>query len=263
MPARTQQRESPKPERMASFAAIVKQAAEPAADGPWWFVVLPRDVSERLPRRGRTSVQGRINGAPFLVTLEPDGKLSHWLKIDKALLKAARATAGSEASVELSAVEQEPEPQVPAALQRCWTHHPMRSPPGTQPPRWHALTGSTGSNRQNSRARAASAQSMPRPCLPPARGGFAALIRPDTTQRACALRKGRSEQVLSRAISLPPLLDFVGASLLATIEFRTCSEFPKRTRTDPYPPARMGVDCTIIPGDVPGPIACCTPQAGC
>ena len=97
MPARTQQRESPKPERMASFAAIVKQAAEPAADGPWWFVVLPRDVSERLPRRGRTSVQGRINGAPFLVTLEPDGKLSHWLKIDKALLKAARATAGSEA----------------------------------------------------------------------------------------------------------------------------------------------------------------------
>ena len=117
MPARTQQRESPKPERMASFAAIVKQAAEPAADGPWWFVVLPRNVSERLPRRGRTSVQGRINGAPFLATLEPDGKLSHWLKIDKALLKAARATAGSEASVELSAVEQEPEPQVPAALQ--------------------------------------------------------------------------------------------------------------------------------------------------
>ncbi len=37
--------------------------------------------------------------------------------------------------------------------------------------------------------------------------------------------KGRSEQVLSRASSLPPLLDFVGASLLATNEFRTCSEF--------------------------------------
>jgi hypothetical protein len=31
---------------------------------------------------------------------------------------------------------------------------------------------------------------------------------------------------LSRASSLPPLLDFVGASLLATNEFRVCSEFP-------------------------------------
>jgi hypothetical protein len=35
------------------------------------------------------------------------------------------------------------------------------------------------------------------------------------------------EQVLSRASSLPPVLDFVGASLLATNEFRTCSEFPQ------------------------------------
>ena len=42
--------------------------------------------------------------------------------------------------------------------------------------------------------------------------------------------QGRSEHVLSRASSLPPLLDFVGASLLATNEFRTCSEFPQADR---------------------------------
>lgn len=117
MPPRMKRREEIKTDRMASFTAVLKQAAEPAANEPWWFLVLPREVSESLPRRGRTSVQGRINGAPFLSTLEPDGKLSHWLKVDKRLLKAARAKAGSEVNVELVAVEQEPEPLVPEALQ--------------------------------------------------------------------------------------------------------------------------------------------------
>jgi len=49
--------------------------------------------------------------------------------------------------------------------------------------------------------------------------------------------QGRFEQVLSRASSLPPLLDFVGASLLATNEFRTCSEFPWM-----YRPARRAAE---------------------
>ena len=49
----------------------------PDGETTWAFVVLPKEVSEQLPRRGRTSVDGRLNGHPFQARLEPDGQLSH------------------------------------------------------------------------------------------------------------------------------------------------------------------------------------------
>lgn len=55
--------------------------------------------------------------------LEPDGKKSHWLKINAQLLKDSGADFGSVAQFEIVALEQEPEPEVPAdlahALQAC------------------------------------------------------------------------------------------------------------------------------------------------
>lgn len=60
----------------------------------WAFVVLPRMASEKLPRRGRTSIDGQINGHAFQALLEPDGQLSHWLKIDQALMSAVRRRCG-------------------------------------------------------------------------------------------------------------------------------------------------------------------------
>ena len=48
--------------------------------------------------------------------LEPDGRKSHWLKINEKLLKDSGAGFGDVAHFEIMAVEQEPEPQVPADL---------------------------------------------------------------------------------------------------------------------------------------------------
>ena len=86
---------------------------------PWAFVVLPREVSDTLPRRGRTSVVGAINGQPFTIRLEPDGKKSHWLRIDSGLLDAADTTFGDEAEFEVAPVDSEPEPEVPEDLQEA------------------------------------------------------------------------------------------------------------------------------------------------
>ena len=88
------------------------------ADGEafWAFVVLPREASEKLPRRGRTSVDGRINGHPFQARLEPDGQLSHWLRVDNDLLQATGAAIGDLVTLEIAPLEQEPEPDVPADL---------------------------------------------------------------------------------------------------------------------------------------------------
>ncbi|KJE93297.1 hypothetical protein CAOG_04103 [Capsaspora owczarzaki ATCC 30864] len=101
-----------------SFRAPLRRPANnPSQSEPWWFVVLPTESSASLPRRGRTTVTGTINGrAPFQATLEPDGQLSHWLKLNDELRRAAGAEEGDTVAVELRPVETEPEPQIPDDL---------------------------------------------------------------------------------------------------------------------------------------------------
>lgn len=118
MAARSQQQKQTNAGEMLAFTATLQQAAHGKSEQALWFVILPRDVSEQLPRRGRTSVKGRLNAAPFEITLEPDGQLSHWIRVDKALLKTSGAKAGDVVSVELAPVECEPEPRIPEALQK-------------------------------------------------------------------------------------------------------------------------------------------------
>lgn len=96
------------------FDARLLRPAMPGEDeGSWAFLVLPRSASEKLPRRGRTSVDGTINGHPFRATLEPDGQLSHWLKVGNELREASGAEAGDIVELEIMPVAKEPEPELP------------------------------------------------------------------------------------------------------------------------------------------------------
>jgi hypothetical protein len=63
-----------------------------------------------------TSVRGLINGRPFRATLEPDGKKSHWLKVEEKLRAAADAKPGDMIELEISPIERQPEPRIPADL---------------------------------------------------------------------------------------------------------------------------------------------------
>lgn len=101
------------------FEATLLRPAKSDSDTPWAFVVLPKSASEKLPRRGRTTVEGSLNGHGFEATLEPDGQLSHWLRINEALLESAGVSVGDTATLEIMAVEQEPEPEIPADLQQA------------------------------------------------------------------------------------------------------------------------------------------------
>lgn len=99
-----------------NFNAKLLSPAKSDSGTSWAFVVLPKEASAKLPRRGRTTVDGIINGQSFRATLEPDGQLSHWLQLDLKLLEAARADIGDSAAFEIVPVEEEPEPEVPADL---------------------------------------------------------------------------------------------------------------------------------------------------
>ncbi|MGV3741354.1 MAG: YdeI/OmpD-associated family protein [Burkholderiaceae bacterium] len=94
----------------------MQRPKDPGKGSAWGFVILPMEVSAKLPRRGRTSIDGTINGHGFRALLEPDGMKSHWLRIDQALFEAAGVALGEMAQLEIMAVEQEPEPEVPADL---------------------------------------------------------------------------------------------------------------------------------------------------
>jgi hypothetical protein len=92
----------------------------PEATGiSWAFLVLPKEASAKLPSRGMTTVEGTMNGAPFLATLEPDGNKSHWLKVTRKMREAVGADSNGVVTLEIAPVEKEPEPRLPADLRKA------------------------------------------------------------------------------------------------------------------------------------------------
>jgi len=106
------------------FKAKLLRPLQPGSDTSWTFVTLPKDASEKLPRRGRTTVDGSMNGHSFRATLEPNGQLSHWLRVSRELREAAGADIGDDVVMEITPVEQEPEPDIPSDLLAALTAHP-------------------------------------------------------------------------------------------------------------------------------------------
>lgn len=112
-------REVTKANTKSRFDAKLLRPASPGGEASWAFVVLPKSASEKLPRRGRTTVEGTINGHRFQATLEPDGQLSHWLQVPKGLQEVAGADVGDIVTLEIRPVEKEPEPDIPADFQEA------------------------------------------------------------------------------------------------------------------------------------------------
>lgn len=57
---------------------------------------------------------GTLNEHDFQATLEPDGKLSHWLRVEQPLLDATNTNCGDVVAFAIMAVDEEPEPEIPA-----------------------------------------------------------------------------------------------------------------------------------------------------
>lgn len=107
----------------STFKTKLLRSAESGENDSWAFFVLPKSASDTLPRRGRTSVDGIINGHAFQATLEPDGQLSHWLKVNEDLRQAAGVNVGQTVAVQIFPAKPELEPELPddlrAALAAC------------------------------------------------------------------------------------------------------------------------------------------------
>lgn len=101
------------------FKAKLLRPAESEKGNSWTFVILPKNASAKLPSRGMAAVEGTINGVHFQAVLEPDGKKSHWLKVDRKLRKAAGANSGDVVTLEVAPAAKEPEPTLPTDLRKA------------------------------------------------------------------------------------------------------------------------------------------------
>lgn len=93
---------------------IIKFTAKLVVINSWTILRLPEEASLKLPSRGQVMVEGIINGFNIRTPLEPDGKWSHWFKVEQNVLKAINAKAGDTVTLEIKSTQNWPEPELPA-----------------------------------------------------------------------------------------------------------------------------------------------------
>lgn len=94
----------------------------PAQSADAWTLTLPKNASAKLPSGGKTMIEGMINAFPFRAALEPDGKGSHQLRVNKTMHRGAGAT--DTVTVEISRAGDEPEMRVPPDLREALDAEP-------------------------------------------------------------------------------------------------------------------------------------------
>jgi hypothetical protein len=97
----------------------------PLKIGDWTILRLPWSASAKLPSRGMTLVEGTINGFRSKIVLEPDGKGSHWFRVDSDLCEAAGIDAGGTITMVVEPSKEWPEPEVPADLNKALASDPQ------------------------------------------------------------------------------------------------------------------------------------------
>jgi Bacteriocin-protection, YdeI or OmpD-Associated/Domain of unknown function (DUF1905) len=88
-------------------------------------LILPGSASAKLPSRGTTMVEGTINSFPFRVALEPNGKGSHSLRVNRTMRDGAGAEAEDTVAVEIARAGEEPEIRVPMDLRKALAAAPV------------------------------------------------------------------------------------------------------------------------------------------
>src|SRR6266699_6938004 len=109
--------------------SAIRFKAKMSKIGSWNLLRLPESASAKLPSRGMTMVEGTINGFRFQAALEPDGKGSHWFRVDKTTREAAGAKAGDTVTLAIEPTRDWPEPKLTADLKSALTADPQAHTP--------------------------------------------------------------------------------------------------------------------------------------
>jgi hypothetical protein len=105
--------------------SIIRFETVPLKIGDWTILRLPESASAKLPSRGMTLVEGTINGFRSKIVLEPDGKGSHWFRVDSGLREAASVYAGGTVKMVVEPSKEWSEPKLPADLKKALASDPQ------------------------------------------------------------------------------------------------------------------------------------------
>ena len=102
-----------------NIISIIRFNAKLIKIGSWTILQLPKSASAKLPSRGMTMVKGTVNGLPFQSVLEPDGRGSHWFRVDKTL-----GQAGDTVKLAIEPSNEWTRPEVPADFRKALSGAP-------------------------------------------------------------------------------------------------------------------------------------------
>ena len=91
----------------------------------WLILKLPKSASIQLPSRGMVFVKGTMNAVPFEAVLDPDGKGSHWFRVDNTLLTATQVKDSNIVTLTIEPSTDWPEPIVPNDLKNALAACPL------------------------------------------------------------------------------------------------------------------------------------------
>lgn len=98
--------------------SIISFQTKPFRIKSWTILKLPDSASNKLPSRGMVMVKGTINTTPFKTVLEPDGKGSHWFRVDAN-------TAKDSVKVKIEQTKEWIEPEIPQDFKKALRSHPV------------------------------------------------------------------------------------------------------------------------------------------
>jgi bacteriocin resistance YdeI/OmpD-like protein/uncharacterized protein DUF1905 len=136
--------------------STIRFRTTPLKIGGWTLLRLPESASAKLPSRGMTLVEGTINGFRSKIVLEPDGKGSHWFRIDSALREATGIDASGAVTMAIEPSKEWPEPEVPVDLNKALASDPQANALWmkiTPMARWDWLRWIRATNNQQTRSR--------------------------------------------------------------------------------------------------------------
>lgn len=105
--------------------SIIRFETTPFEIGDRTILRLPESASAQLPSRGMTLVEGTINGFSAKIVLEPDGKGSHWFRVDSDLREAAAIDAGDTVTIVVEPSREWPEPELPEDWEEALAFDPQ------------------------------------------------------------------------------------------------------------------------------------------
>lgn len=136
--------------------ATIRFETTPLKVGDWTILRLPQKASAKLPSRGMTLVEGTINGFRSKIVLEPDGKGSHWFRVNSRLRKAAEIDTRGPVTIAVEPSKAWPEPEVPSDLNNALASDPQANVLWgeiTTMARWDWLRWIRATNNQETRRR--------------------------------------------------------------------------------------------------------------